>query len=103
MPDRRIDRGDHSHKMNGDEYSRFLDLYANETKIDGKTAVQALEKLVASNRYQRLGDAEKADAMKALQSAYVRKARNTMIDRDEKIRRSLDIKAKGLEFFLKPM
>lgn len=41
--------------------------------------------------------------MKALQSAYVRKARNTMIDRDEKIRRSLDIKAKGLEFFLNPL
>ena len=74
-----------------------------DTIIEAMTAVQALEQLVASNRYQRLGDAEKADAMKALQSAYVRKARNTMIDRDEKIRRSLDIKAKGLEFFLNPL
>ena len=100
VPSRVITRNGSRHKMNGDEYSRFLDLYGNGVKIEGRTAKQALDRLLASPRYARMFDEQKAEAIKATLSTYGSKARDSLVGKDENIRRALNLKTQGISYLL---
>lgn len=100
MPNRRIQQNNQSHKMDGEQYSQFLDLYGNGVKLNGMTAKQALDKLVTSPRYERLPDDRKAEAIKATLSSYSKKAKAVVINGDERIRKALDVKVKGMSFLM---
>lgn len=100
MPGRHHVRQGKRLRMDGAEYSKFLDHYGTKTRINGKTLQDSLRGLVGSSGYQSMTDEQRADEIKYLASRYSKQAREEIFGGSPRLQNSFNTKSRGWEHLL---
>lgn len=91
MPQRSMRHDKKGIKMDGETYSRFVEMAGVGLKVKGKTAKEKIADLIVSDKYAGWDDAKKATQIKSIMDGYRKKARDKMKKEDAGLRRLLGI------------
>ena len=86
MPDKHIRHNGTVVKMNGEQYSQFLELAGTGLKYGGKNAKERIAEVVKSPAYQQWDDEKKAVQIKAIIESYRKEARKRVKEIDPGMR-----------------
>lgn len=78
MPDRHLRHQGRSIKMNGDQYSAFLEMSGVGLRYGGKNAKEKIAEVIQSQAYQGWTDEQKQARIKAIIESYRKAARDRM-------------------------
>ncbi len=86
-PQRRLNINGKSVKLDTHQYSKYLELAGQEYRVNGLNAKDALQQLFKNSSYQMQPDTVKGRLTEQIIRNYRYKARNSLIESDEKLQR----------------